>query len=431
MYSEQIRAQLEEKDIEVGDTIKVNDREGRLMPKPESGDPEIIVLKLESGYNIGLEPENIELVEKKETEDREGREIEHEEDRPDILILHTGGTIASRVSYEEGGVKPAFDPEDLLEMYPELAEEVNMHSKVVAQMASEDMEPAHWQEIAEMIDEFKDDYDGIIVGHGTDTISYTGAALTLMLQGIDIGVLIVGAQRSSDRPSTDAAMNLYCAGKFLAEEDFTGVGVCMHKNSSDDICHIIPAAKSRKNHTSRRDAFQPVNSGVYAEVDYEKDDIVKGEVEWPESGDYKLRTEINTNVGYLKTRPNMTPEEFDFLIEQDYDGVVIEGTGLGHMPVSSFDEHTEHHEEMLEKLSKLSQEAVVAITSQCIHGRVNQTVYDKLLKVKNAGAVGSEDMHPELAYVKLMWVLANSENPEEDFTSNFAGEVTMRSMYDE
>jgi glutamyl-tRNA(Gln) amidotransferase subunit D len=430
MYSEQVKAQLEEKDIEVGDTVKVNDREGRLMPKPESGDPEVIVLKLDSGYNIGLEPESIELVEKQER-GREKGEIEHDEDKPDILILHTGGTIASRVSYEEGGVKPAFDPEDLLEMYPELAEEVNMHSKVVAQMASEDMEPAHWQEIAEMIDEFKEEYDGIIVGHGTDTLSYTGAALTLMLQGIDTGVLIVGAQRSSDRPSTDAAMNLYCAGKFLSEEDFAGVGVCMHKNSSDDVCHIIPAAKSRKMHTSRRDAFQPVNSGVYAEVDYENDEIVEGDVDWPEPEGYELRTELNTNVGYLKTRPNMTPEEFDFLLEQDYDGVVIEGTGLGHMPVSSFDEHTEHHEEMLEKLSKLSEEAVVAITSQCIQGRVNQTVYDNLLKVKNAGAVGSEDMHPELAYVKLMWVLANSENPEEDFTSNFAGEVTMRSMYDE
>ena len=432
MYSEKILDKLDEKDIETGDIIKASGREGKLMPKPESGDPDTLILKDDSGYNIGVDPEGLELVEKRESSDMERPEIEHSEDKPDILVLHTGGTIASRVSYEEGGVKPAFDPEELVEMYPELAEEVNIHSEIVAQMASEDMEPAHWRKIAEMIDEMHEDYDGVVVGHGTDTISYTGAALTLMLKGLDTGVMIVGSQRSSDRPSSDSAMNLYCAGKFLSETDFTGVGVCMHKNSNDTVCQVIPAAKSRKNHTSRRDAFEPINSGVYAEVNYETGEISRGKEDWPENDDYDFRTDLNENVGFVKTRPGMDAEEFDFLLEQEYDGVIIEGTGLGHMPVSSFDEHTEHHEEMLEKVSELAEDALVIITSQCINGRINQNVYDNLLKVKNAGVVGAEDMHPELAYVKLMWSLGQAsdrEEAEEFFLQNHNGELSDRSMY--
>lgn len=430
MYSEQIRGRLEEKDIEIGDTIKVNDREGRLMPKPESGDPEVIVLKLESGYNVGLEPENIELVEKNESSGRERPEIEHDEEKPDILILHTGGTIASRVSYEEGGVKPAFEPEDLLEMYPELAREVNIHSKVVAQMFSEDMEPGHWQQIAEKIVEEKDDYDGIILGHGTDTMAYTGAALSLMLQNVDTGVMIVGSQRSSDRPSSDAAMNMYCASRFLNETDFTGFGICMHESSSDDYCTILPPQKTRKMHTSRRDAFQAINQKPLGKVNYETGKVEENFSQ--KSGEFRKNTELNENVGFLKTRPGMGPEEIEFLIEQDYDGVVLEGTGLGHLPVNNLEDgKTDHHEEILAKLEELAEDTMVVMTSQCIFGRIDMDVYDTGLKIQDAGVVSAEDMHPELAYVKLMWVLANSENPEDDFTSNFAGEVTMRSMYDE
>lgn len=428
MYSDEILEELDDHGIDIGDRVRIGDREGRLMPKPESGDPQVYVLKLDSGYNIGIEGE-IELIEKASSEERE-RTIEHAEEKPDIIVLHTGGTIASRVSYEEGGVKPAFEPEDLVEMYPELAEEVNLHSDVIAQMVSEDMEPGHWQDIAEEIDRVKDDYDGIIVGHGTDTMAYTGAALSFMLQSIDTGVMLVGAQRSSDRPSSDAAMNLYCAAKFLVETDFNGVGVCMHASSNDTSCAILPATKARKMHTSRRDAFKPVNSEVWGTVNYETGEIEKN-YENPE-GEYNPRFDLDNNIGYIKARPGMTPEEIEFLGKQDYSGVIIEGTGLGHLPATAFDEKTEHHEEMLEKLSELSEDAVVAMTSQCIHGRIDMNVYGPGLKIQEAGVISAEDMHPELAYVKLMWALGNSSSREEAvelFHKNVAGELQARSIY--
>lgn len=432
MYSDQIRELLEEENIDVGDQIKVNGREGRLMPKPSSGNPETVVLKLESGYNIGLEPENVELVEKTDTEEPEKANIEHEEDKPDILVLHTGGTIASRVSYEEGGVKPAFDPEDLVEMYPELTDICNVHSEVVAQMLSEDMEPEHWQDIARKIDEVKDEYDGIIVGHGTDTMSYTGAALTLMLQNLDTGVLLVGSQRSSDRPSSDASMNMVCAAEFLTKTDFKGLGICMHQTTSDDTCNILPAAKARKMHTSRRDAFKPVNDQPLGLVNYQTREI---ETNFENTeGEYETAFELNKNVGFLKVRPGMNPEEIEFLIEQDYDGVIIEGTGLGHMPVNAFDEKTQHHEEILEKIRELAEDTVVVMSSQCINGRIDMDVYDAGLKIQDAGVIEAEDMHPELAYVKLMWSLGQESSlggARKLFRNNVNGELEDRSIYNE
>lgn len=432
MYSEEIQEELEDKNIDTGDRIRVNGKEGSLMPKPESGDSEKIVIKLDNGYNIGINPEDIERVEEKRTEKREKIEVPYDEDKPDILVLHTGGTIASRVSYEEGGVKPAFDPEDLVEMYPELTEFCNIHSEIISQMLSEDMEPEHWQEIAKEISRVKDDYDGIIVGHGTDTMSFTGAALSLMLRGIDTGVILVGSQRSSDRPSSDAATNLYSAAKFLTETGFEGIGACMHRSTDDKICHIMPAAKIRKMHTSKRDAFETVNSEELGKVNVQTGEIDKNFEEKADS--YRTSFELDKDVGFLKVRPGLRSEEIEFLKEQGYKGVVLEGTGLGHMPVNSFDDKTRHHKQILEKLEALTEDAVVVMASNCINGRVNMNVYDAGYKIQEAGVISARDMHPELAYVKLMWSLGQSEDREETielFQKDIAGEITERSIYDE
>ena len=328
-------------------------------------------------YSESLQ-EKFEEVEKSDIEEPEKVDIHHSDDNADILVLHTGGTIASRVSYEDGGVKPSFEVEDLIEMYPELSEEVNLHSELVAQMLSENMEPGHWQQIAEKIDEVKDDYDGIIVGHGTDTMAYTGAALTLMLKGIDTGVLLVGAQRSSDRPSTDATMNMFCAGKFLSETNFEGIGICMHSSSNDEECNILNAAKARKMHTSRRDAFQPINSEPLGTVNYQTGDIVEN---YENKGDdYDFRPALDTGVAYVKTRPGMKGEELENLLNYDPNGLIIEGTGLGHAPVNAFDDLTDHHSDITDKIREIADNAVVAMASQCINGRVNMNVYDAELK---------------------------------------------------
>ena len=433
MYSQKVREKLQEEDIEIGDRIKTGTHEGQLMPKPSSGDQDILTVKLDSGYNIGVQPKDLKLVEKHELKQgkQDKLEVEDSEDKEDILILHTGGTIASRVSYEEGGVKPDFTEENMIRMYPDVVSEVNLDSEVVAEMLSEDMEPKHWQEIAEKIHKVKDQYDGIIIGHGTDTMQYTGAALTFMLQNIDTGIVLVGSQRSSDRPSTDANMNLYSATKFLAETNYTGIAACMHENIEDKRCQIMPASKIRKMHTSRRDAFQTINTKPIAYIDYQEKEIENYEPTQNQE-DYCFEKELEENVGYLKVRPGMTVKEVETVKKQNYNGLIIEGTGLGHMPVNSFDDKTQHHEKILETISEIAEDTMVVMASQTINGRIDMDVYDAGYKIQEAGVISAQDMHPELAYVKAMWVLANTESIEEarkTFQENLQNEINDRTLY--
>lgn len=433
MYSQKVREKLQEEDIEIGDRIKTGTHEGQLMPKPSSGDQDILTVKLDSGYNIGVQPKDLKLVEKHELKQgkQDKLEVEDSEDKEDVLILHTGGTIASRVSYEEGGVKPDFTEENMIRMYPDVVSEVNLDSEVVAEMLSEDMEPKHWQEIAEKIHKVKDQYDGIIIGHGTDTMQYTGAALTFMLQNIDTGIVLVGSQRSSDRPSTDANMNLYSATKFLAETNYTGIAACMHENIEDKRCQIMPASKIRKMHTSRRDAFQTINTKPIAYIDYQEKEIENYEPTQNQE-DYCFEKELEENVGYLKVRPGMTVKEVETVKKQNYNGLIIEGTGLGHMPVNSFDDKTQHHEKILETISEIAEDTMVVMASQTINGRIDMDVYDAGYKIQEAGVISAQDMHPELAYVKAMWVLANTESIEEarkTFQENLQNEINDRTLY--
>ncbi|PSH01625.1 MAG: Glu-tRNA(Gln) amidotransferase GatDE subunit D, partial [Nanohaloarchaea archaeon SW_10_44_10] len=272
----------------------------------------------------------------------------------------------------------------------------------------------HWQEIAKKIDEEKDEYDGIIIGHGTDTMQYTGQALSLMLKGIDTGVILVGSQRSSDRPSSDAAQNLYSAAKFLKDTDFKGISVCMHSTVDDDLCSLMPANKIRKMHTSRRDAFETVNAQRIGSVDYRKDKI-EIESKTDNSKEYDPKFDLDTQIGYIKIRPGMKPEELDWIKKKEYN-------------------KTEHHEEILEKVEEITENAVVVMSSECIYGRTNMNVYDAGLKIKETGVIEAKDMHPELAYVKLMWSLGQGgdlEEAERIFKSNIAGETQERSIYNE
>jgi glutamyl-tRNA(Gln) amidotransferase subunit D len=441
MYADAIQDRLDENDIAIGDRVKITTGSttytGILMPRSEQGDSSTLVIKLDNGYNLGVSYDDnttIELGESVDrTEERPTAEQDHDPEKPDIAILHTGGTIASRVSYDEGGVKPAFDPEELLEIYPELGEQANIESTVIAQMFSEDMEPGHWVRIAEAVADHRD-ADGIIIGHGTDTMHFSAAALSFMLRNIDIPVVFVGSQRSSDRPSSDAAMNLLSAVQFI-QEDVPGVYVCMHDAMSDDTTAIHLGTRVRKMHTSRRDAFRSIDTQPVARVNHET-----GKVTYTDKSllvdtenEFELCTAIDEQVGLLKTRPGLDPERIDFYRENDYNGLVVEGTGLGHLPVNAFDDETAHHDDVLDAVQEFTEDGVVAMSSQCLHGRVNMNVYDSGVKLQDTGVISAETMIPEVAYVKLMWVLGQTETVDEAkdlFATNIAGEIVDREEYD-
>src|SRR3989344_5084009 len=250
--------------------IKTKDKEilaGLIMPSKEKN---IISLKLDSGYNIGIEKNKISSSKllKKESEKMQKKEssIITNPKLKTIAILHTGGTIASRVSYSTGAVSPSFSPGDLIEMFPELKDVANIKSKLIGNMFSEDLRFAHYNIMAKEIEKELQNVDGIILGHGTDTIAFTSCALAFALENLNKPVILVGAQRSSDRSSSDAAMNLLCAAQFIAKSSFNKVAVCMHENSSDEFCTILPACNIKQLHTSRRDAFKTVNSEPIARV---------------------------------------------------------------------------------------------------------------------------------------------------------------------
>ncbi|MDY6768636.1 MAG: Glu-tRNA(Gln) amidotransferase subunit GatD [Candidatus Nanohaloarchaea archaeon] len=435
---DRVQERLDDAGIEIGDTVRVarngTEYEGRLMPRSEQGDTDTLVLKLDNGYNTGVTVDadtDIELVSGRDAATGETQELpEHDPEKPDIAILHTGGTIASKVSYEKGGVIPAFDPEELFQFYPELFEEANIESEVLGQIHSGDMEPGHWQEFAAAVADHREK-DGVIIGHGTDTMQYTAAALSFMLENIDIPVVLVGAQRSSDRPSSDSAINLLSAMEFI-KEGRPGVYVCMHAGTSDTDVAIHEGTRVRKMHTSRRDAFRSIDTRPVARVSYPSGDVeLLRDRRTAEPGDFALRTELDTDVGLVKSRPGIDLDMLDAVAGKR--GVVLEGTGLGHFPVNSFDEHTEHHDEVLDAIRELAEDGLAVMTSQCIHGRVNMNIYEYGVKIQNAGVISAENMLTEVAYVKLMWALGQADSlqeAEELFRQNVAGEIVEREEYD-
>ncbi len=431
--------------LKIGELLKVTNRKntyiGTLMPKSELGSKNTIVLKLENGYNVGIEmtpKTKIEILKNAKNKPIVKKEpIKFDSKKKTIAILHTGGTIASKVDYETGAVSASFSPEEILAMFPEISRIANFKSKLIANALSENLRFAHYNLFIDAIaKEVKSGVDGIILTHGTDTMSYTAAALSFALENVPIPVIIVGAQRSSDRGSSDAEMNLVCASHFIANTKFAGVAICMHDGMSDTKCAINPAAKTRKMHTSRRDAFKAINTGKIATVDSKTGNIIFEKKDYAKKQDKKMvvRKFKDVKVGILRAHPNMTEEEIDVYRKNKFDGLIIEGTGLGHLNIIAFDDMSKPNEKVFAKLKKLVDSGcIVAMTSQAVYGRVNMNVYSAGRELLSIGVLGNMcDMLPETAFVKLSWLLSNfkKDDIEHLYGTNLRGEITERSEED-
>ncbi|RCV64259.1 glutamyl-tRNA(Gln) amidotransferase subunit D [Methanophagales archaeon] len=398
--------------------------EGVVMPTASRD----IVIKLDSGYNIGIRPENVELDVINSAGSLKG-EIKTEiravkEGLPLLSILSTGGTIASKVDYRTGAVSPQFSTDDILDAIPELGEIANIRGKVVYSILSENMRAEYWRKLArEVYNEINDGADGIIVTHGTDTMGYTAAALSFMVQ-TPVPVVLVGSQRSSDRPSSDAAMNAICTAK-VACSDIAEVVVVMHGSTSDDFCLIHRGTKVRKLHTSARAAFQSVNDIPIGKVYYDARDIEGMRFEFDATyikraeKELELRDKFEDKCGLIKYCPGADPAILDFFISQGYKGIVLEGTGLGHVSA-----------DWIPSVARAIKDGVpVVMTSQCLYGSICDRVYDTGRDLLHAGLIEGADMLPETALVKLMWVLGQTIEMAEVrrlMHENIAGEITAR-----
>ena len=400
---------LEKNNLQVGDIVRATtdtSYSGTIMPRYEYSDDEHIVLKLKSGYNIGLEIGKIKKIEIEPTMKLKNEIIQQSQTDPNLpklLLISTGGTIASKVDYRTGGVTPALTAAEINASVPELAKIANMDTEVLFSEYSENLLPEHWKKIAEKINAYvKSEYKGIIVAHGTDTMHYTAAALSFALVNIPIPIALVGSQRSSDRPSSDAALNLISAAKFLVECNTTGIYVVMHNNTSDDevACHW--GTRVRKNHTSKRDAFQTIGGSPAFII--KNDKIIKNQqFDYVRKREYAAKINFDTRVALVKYYPGLDSSIIDYIIEDRYKAIIFEGTGLGHIGKT-----------MYEGVAKAKKKGLfIGMTSQCIDGMVCMTVYESGRDLLNLGIIPLANMIPETALVKAMWALGNSKSVQE------------------
>jgi len=419
---------------EIGDIIRIvkdgETYEGILIPRSEYGDDKHIVVKLKTGYNIGISITATTKIEKV------GVGIkptfvppalpEQKPTLPRVAIISTGGTIASRVDYRTGGVRPALSASDLYSVVPELSEIANIDAEILFSLFSEDITAKHWSEMAKAVaKQIEKGTAGVVVAHGTDTLGYTAAALSFALQDLPVPVIMVASQRSADRPSSDAATNLIGAVKASAHAPFAEVAVAIHDTVSDKDIVLHRGTKTRKCHTSRRDTFKSVNTTPLAKVtngkiimltkDYHKRDV---------SRRLSLKPNFDDRAALIKFHPSLNSEVIDWHVEKGYRGIILEGTGLGH--VGSY---------LLSSIRRaVEKDVLIAMTSQCIWGRLGMTVYDRGRDLLAMGVIPLEDMLPETALVKLMWVLAQTQDVEEAkklLTKNIASEISPRTEYEE
>ncbi|MEM4201951.1 MAG: Glu-tRNA(Gln) amidotransferase subunit GatD, partial [Candidatus Hadarchaeum sp.] len=256
------------------------------------------------------------------------------------------------------------------------------------------------------------------------TMGYTAAALSFMLKGLFRPVVLVGSQRSSDRPSSDAALNLISAVAVAARSDIAEVVVVMHGSTEDDFCLIHRGTKVRKCHTSRRDAFQSINDiplGMVqsGQIKLFRDDYHRASLQ----GRVRVQGRFEKKVALLKVTPGLPSSVIKDIVASGDKGIVIEGTGLGHAPQSLF--------EGIEFARKRN--VPVVMTSQCLWGRVNMNVYSTGRDLLQLGVIPAEDMLPEVAWVKLMWVLGRTKDLDKAaklMQQNLAGEITSRTRPD-
>jgi len=419
------------KDVKEGDIVKIktSDEEisGIILPSHEK---DIVLVKLETGYNLGIEKKKIKKVTvtgHKKSESFPEADAKQKGNKPGIAMIVTGGTISSRLDYSTGAVKPLMSPQQLFFLAPKLFEMLKVNTiERPFNIFSENMAPKHWQALAKLIAELlnKKENKGVILTHGTDTLGYTAAALSFMLKNVNKPVVLTYSQRSTDRGSTDTVLNLTCAG-YAALSDIAEVILVGHASPNDTFCYALRGTKARKMNTSRRDTFRPINELPIAEI-YE-DGKITTKSAFNKRDDKKkviADTAFEEKVALIKYVPGADPKILDYYLSEGYRGVIIEAVGLGHVSVGEGKENWAPH------IKKATYKGMlVCFAPQTIYGRLDPYVYASGRELLEAGAVYLEDMLGETAYVKLGWVLGHEKNHDKAkklMLTNIAGEINKR-----
>lgn len=401
---------------------------GTVLPRSENDDDQHIVIKISTGYNIGLDIKTIK--DAKETGYKKAhykipeKEFPFTPGLPKVKLFGTGGTIASRLDYRTGAVIPAFSPGELYGAVPELADICNLTTEKVFAVFSENMGPAQYIALAKAIGkEIENGIDGVVIAHGTDTLHHTGAALTFMVQNSPVPIILVGSQRSSDRPSSDAALNLMHAMKAAGTSDIAEVLVCMFGPTSDEYGLLHRGTRVRKMHSSYRSTFRTIGDIPMAMIDRKKITYLKKSYNTRRKDqNVKIMPYFNDKVTMLYYYPGMKPDTLDSLIDNGYKGIIIVGTGLGHV-----------NKELYPAIERANEKGVVMfMTLQTIWGFVHMFVYDTGRDMMAKGIIPTGNMLPEVAFIKLGWALGQTEDPgkvKEIMLTPISDEITLREPY--
>ncbi len=406
------------------------DFEGLLLPRSETSDDLHLVLKLDSGYNVGIRHDTVLELEK--TGYREAhyqipeKEFPTDPKHPNVKLLGTGGTIASRLDYRTGAVIPAFSPGELYGSVPELADICNLETEKLFGVFSENMGPEQYLILAEKTGEaIREGYDGVVIGHGTDTMHHTAAALSFMVQNPPVPVVMVGSQRSSDRPSSDAAQNLINAAWAAGHGPIAEVLVCMFGPTSDLYNLLHRGTRVRKMHSSVRSTFRTLGDIPIAMVQQGKITPIKDDFRPRRADrDVTVQAAFDDRVTLTYYYPGMHPDIIDAIVDAGYKGIVIAGTGLGHV------------NRLIYPALEHARDAGVQVymTLQTLWGFVQMHVYETGREILELGVVPLANMLPEVAYIKLGWALGlHPDDPEAVrtlMTTPIAGEITEREPFD-
>jgi glutamyl-tRNA(Gln) amidotransferase subunit D len=427
-YKGSLRTRLEKEGVGIWSLVRVEKGdavyEGVILPRSQHTSEGYLVLKVDTGYNIGVKITEETTI--AEYGYKEGKyklpdiSVAFKEGLPNVTLLGTGGTVASRLDYRTGAVLPAFTPEELFSAVPELIDICNLTPKKIYSLLSENFQPRFWVKTAEAVmKEFKDGADGVIIGHGTDTMSFTSSALSFMFQDLAAPIVIVGSQRSSDRPSSDGPINIINASTIAGYADLAEVVLCMHGNTSDSYNLIHRGTRVRKMHSSRRDAFRTLSDIPLGMIDasqkvtFFKDDVKRrGDI-----ADTWINTKIDDRVAILYFYPGMDPDMLDAVVDKDYHGVVFIGTGLGHVNTDMYP--------ALERAQEA--EIPICIIVEPLYGFTNLRVYETGRDMLAKGVFEGANMIPCTAYAKMIWTLGQTRDYDEVrkiMTTNIAGEIT-------
>jgi len=407
-YKKKAREYLEKNNIQIWDIVELKTKKttllGIILPRNEYSAPNFIEIKLKNNYNLGINLNDVTGI--KKTGKKEAiykipeKQFPKNKNLPNIKLLGTGGTVASRLDYTTGAVIPSFTPGELFSSVPELAEICNLECETAFEILSENMKPEYWQELAEKVKGAAEaGIDGVLIGHGTDTMSFTSAALAFMLENLSIPVVITGSQRSSDRPSSDAALNLINAA-VVASSDISEVLVTM---------------------SSLREAFRTIDQVPLGMIQNRKIKMFSSDYKKRSNREIILKTKFEKKIALVYSYPGMESELIDFYIDKGYKGIVFAGTGLGH--ISTY---------VHETIKRAIQEGItILMTTQTLHGFVGMDVYSTGRELQNLGVIPGKNILPEVGYVKLGWVLGQTQDPDEIkslLLTNIAGEFIDREL---